>query len=271
MRAKLLNGVFLELLEFAKQLATNAGKIVRDGYYSELVVEKKAEMDFVTRIDRESEQFIRSEIAKKYPKHGFLGEESGSSDINAEYVWVVDPLDGTTNFIHKIPYFAVSIALKHKGETIVGVVYNPMTDEMFYADKGKGAFMNENKLLVKKPGQFEKWFLAHCFRDISKHEEAERIVFDAFYYHVARVAKLGSAALELCYAASSRVDGYIGLSLKEWDYAAGKLIVEEAGGSVMLDRLIGKDVIIAGERDAVSLMASKILHHNEFMDKHSTG
>jgi len=267
---------FLEFLTFAKSIALTAGKIVKEGYYSELTVEKKAEMDYVTQIDKASEKTIKDAVAKEFPTHGFLGEESGSDKPNAEYVWVVDPLDGTTNFVYKIPYFSVSIALKHKSkdkdEVIIGVVYNPLTDEMFYAEKGKGAFLNGKKLEIKqKPKPLEKWFLAYCYRDISKHEEAERIVFDSFFYQTARVLKLGSAALELCYAASNRADAYIGLELKEWDYAAGELIVNEAGGIAIHDKLINKGVTIAGCKEAVSLIRSKILSHNHYGDKNEVG
>jgi myo-inositol-1(or 4)-monophosphatase len=258
-------------LEFARSLALKAGKIVKEGYYAELLVETKGELDFVTKIDREAEKEIRKEVERTFPTHGFIGEESGTTKKNAEYAWVVDPLDGTTNFIHKIPFFGVSIALKRTGETIVGVVYNPMTDEMFYAEKGKGAYMNGKQLKIKKPNKFEKWFMAHCFRDTTKHEEAERIIFDAFFYQTARTAKLGSASLELCYAASSRVDAYIGLSLKEWDYAAGNLIVKEAGGETILSELVGKHIVIAGHHEAVHLIMSKILPHNHYDERHEIG
>jgi myo-inositol-1(or 4)-monophosphatase len=260
-----------ELLEFAKSLAFKAGVIISEGYRSEVAVERKAELDFVTRIDKESEQLIRDAIAAKYPTHGFLGEESGSSHTNAEYVWVVDPLDGTTNFVYKIPYFAVSIGLKHKGEAIVGVVYNPLTNEMFYAEKGKGAFLNDKPLRIRDPKPQAKWFLAFCFRDNMKHEEAERIVFDAYYFHIARLLKLGSAALELCYVAAGRVDGYIGLTLKEWDYCAGELIAKEAGAAVTHDKLIEKDILIAAPKENAALISSQILNHNEYHGTHDIG
>lgn len=260
-----------ELLEFAKNIARKAGTIISAGYRIEVEVERKAELDFVTRIDKEAEKTIRDAISAKYPTHGFLGEESGSSQANADYIWVVDPLDGTTNFVYKIPYFAVSIGLKHKGETIIGVVYNPLTDELFYAGKGKGAFLNDKPLRVREPKPQEKWFLAFCFRDSMKHEEAERIVFDAYYFHIARLLKLGSAALELCYVAAGRVDGYIGLTLKEWDYCAGELIAREAGAMVIHDKLIGKDILIAASKDNAALISSQIMHHNEYHGTHDIG
>ncbi len=260
-----------DYLEFAKSIAKKAGKIVRDGYYSELIVETKGEQDFVTQIDKRAEKFIREEVEKTFPTHGFIGEESGVTKKNAEFVWVVDPLDGTTNFIHKIPFFGVSIALKRSGEVIVGVVYNPMTDEMFYAEKGKGAYLNGKKLIIQKPNKFEKWFIAHCFRDTTKHEEAERIIFDAFFYQTARIMKIGSASLELCYAASSRVDAYIGLSLKEWDYAAGNLIVKEAGGEVVITELVGKHIVIAAHQEAVHTIVSKVIPHNHYEERHEIG
>lgn len=261
----------MNFLDFAKSIAIKAGRIVKDGYYSELTVERKAEMDYVTQIDKASEKAIRDAITSEYPEHGFLGEESGSDKPSAEYVWVVDPLDGTTNFVYKIPYFSISIALKHRNETVVGVVYNPITEELFYAEKGKGAFLNGKKIEVKNSKPIEKWFLAFCFRDNMKNEEAERIIFDAFYFQVARLLKLGSAALELCYAACGRVDGYIGLTLKEWDYAAGDLIVREANGSCNHTLLINKNVVIAGNKENVLLIRSKIISHNDYPDKHEIG
>lgn len=262
----------MEFLDFARSVAKKAGKIVKEGYYSELLVQSKGELDFVTQIDKNAEKLIRTEVERVFPNHGFIGEESGVSKKDAEYIWVVDPLDGTTNFIHRIPFFGVSIALKKRDEgVIIGVVYNPMTDELFYAEKGKGAFINEKQLKIQKPNKFEKWFIAHCFRDTTKHEEAERIIFDAFFYQTARVMKLGSASLELCYAASNRVDAYIGLSLKEWDYAAGNLIVKEAGGEVIIRELIGKHIVIAASHEAVQLISSKILPHNHYEERHEIG
>ncbi|MEW6722017.1 MAG: inositol monophosphatase family protein [Candidatus Micrarchaeota archaeon] len=248
----------MEQLDFAIDAAKKCGNLIREAYHSEVAVETKGALDFVTRVDRECETLIREAVKAEFPEHGVLGEEFGAPSRETEYVWVVDPLDGTSNFVHRIPFFAVSIALKKGGNTVLGVVHNPMTGEIFHSVFGKGAYLDGKRLSVRKPGPMDGWFLAYCFRDSTRLGAAERKVHGSLFPPVGRLLKLGSAALELCYAASSRVDGYIGLDLKEWDYAAGELIAKEAGAEVLHTKIEGKSALLAAERTAMATIRGKL-------------
>lgn len=230
----------MKYYSFLKKLCTTAGKIIETGYFGKINFIEKNVQDYVTKFDLKTEKFIKKEIRKKYPTHNILAEESGKTNTSSNYQWIIDPIDGTTNFIHKIPICAISIALEYKNELIAGAIYNPITKEFFYAEKGKGAYLNGKKISIKSNKKIENWFLAWCYPDSMKNEKNVRNIFDLFYPKCLRVTKLGSAAIELAYVSSGRVDGYISIGLKKWDYAAGELIVKEAGG-ILLKEKIGKD------------------------------
>ncbi|MBN2478436.1 inositol monophosphatase [Candidatus Micrarchaeota archaeon] len=245
-------------LKDAEEMARKAGEIINKGYYTmENETEVKLPKDFVTKIDKESEKIIRKMIKEKYPEHGIIGEEYGKEGEEKEYVWIIDPLDGTTNFIHRIPMFAVSIALKKNRETILGIVYNPVTNEMFYAEKEKGAFLNGKKI---KPSEeeLENWFMGWCFPDSTRGQKVENAVYSIFFPRTLRLTKLGTAALELCYSACGRIDSYIGIGLKEWDYSAGEFIVREAGGKVIKKTIHERNVIISGPKNNVELIDKEV-------------
>ncbi|MBI2079331.1 inositol monophosphatase, partial [Candidatus Micrarchaeota archaeon] len=180
----------------------------------------------------------------------------------------IDPLDGTTNFIHKIPYCSTAIALKHKGETIFSVINDPINNELFYAEYGKGAFLfgeeKTRRLRVKEATNTHEWFMAFCCPDSTKNEEAEKIVFDTFYPITLRLSKLGSASLEFAYVAAGRLDAYVGIKLKEWDVLPGELLVREAGGVVETGELIGKKLIIGGAKENVHRIKGLVLHHEHY-------
>ena len=187
----------------------------------------KDDKSFVTKADEEAEQAIVSHIREQYPDHGFLGEEGSHTKTDAEYVWVIDPLDGTKNFLNGIPLFAVSVALLVRGAPAAAVVYNPTTRSLYAAEKGKGATYNGKKIAVSKqpaemgvvtfgPGQKDKHTLNVFFERSEKFFKSKRY--------------LGCTALELGYVARGGTEGFVCIGLKKWDYAAGALLVEEAGG-----------------------------------------
>ncbi len=209
--------------------------LLRDfGEVEQLQVSKKGPGDFVSAADFRVEKLLRQELQKARPDYGFLLEESGVIEgTDRHNVWVVDPLDGTTNFLHGIPHFAISIGLVRDGEPIAGVVYQPLTDEMFWAEKGNGSFVNERRLRVSARRKLDESVIAtgipHQGRP--EHQRFLRqlpLVMEA----TAGVRRLGSAALDLAYVAAGRYEGFWEMGLKPWDIAAGIILVKEAGGYV---------------------------------------
>lgn len=221
------------MLNFAKTIAIKAGKIVMKDFGKETKVEAKGIRDIVTKYDRASEEFIKKEILKKFPDHEFLGEESGKTKSKSEYTWIVDPIDGTKNFARKIPLFAISIALYKKGKPLIGVVHNPVLQETFWAEKGKGAFKSSpwqktHRIHVSKTTALVNAILVTGF-----HPKSTRKNLPIFAHLAAKtfgMRRTGSASIDLCYVASGLFDGFWEFDLKPWDIAAGVLILEEAGG-----------------------------------------
>ncbi|GAX62110.1 archaeal fructose-1,6-bisphosphatase [Candidatus Scalindua japonica] len=219
----------------ALNAANEAGKIILR-YYSKNVnaISKKNTYDLVTKADIDSEKKIISTIKNKYPGHSILTEESGEEITNSEYCWVIDPLDGTNNFYHKFPMFCVSIALYKKGKPLIGVVFDPIKDELFCAEKNKGASLNNKKIKVSTVNKLNKSLLALGFyyeRGLLMRKSLGQMK-KFFYENVHGIRRTGSAALDLCYTACGRFDGYWELKLNPWDYAAGSLILMEAGGRI---------------------------------------
>ncbi|MFN3871878.1 MAG: inositol monophosphatase family protein [Ignavibacterium sp.] len=216
-------------------IAKEAGEIIRQAHGTRFSVEIKSDnvKNLVTEIDKKSEKAITDFIRKKYPSHSILAEEGGESKSSSEYLWVIDPLDGTTNFAHGLPIFSVSIGLQYKGETVAGVVYDVMRDVIYSAEKGSGAFENGKKISVNSNEIIEESLLVTGF-PYNVAENPEK-VFERFIemLKVARaVRRLGSAAIDFCYVANGVFDGFWEVHLNPWDICAGKLIVEEAGGKV---------------------------------------
>lgn len=217
------------------QIAKQAGGIIRDAHRTRFSVEIKSDnlKNLVTEIDKKSEKTIMDFIRKKYPSHNILAEESGGHKSSSDYLWVIDPLDGTTNFAHGLPIFSVSIGVQYKDESIAGVVYDVMRDVVYSAEKGSGAFENDNKINVNNNDNIEKSLLVTGF-PYNVAENPEK-VFERFIemLKVARaVRRLGSAAIDFCYVANGVFEGFWEVHLNPWDICAGKLIVEEAGGKV---------------------------------------
>jgi len=253
----------LEYYEFLKNICSNAGEIIKKGFHSKINVKEKGVKDFVTNIDLAVEKKLIEEIKKEFPKHNILSEEAGLFDNSSDYKWIIDPLDGTTNFIHKIPIFAISIGLEYKNKSLAGIVYSPITDEIFYAEKEKGAYLNGNKLKIDTKKNVEDWFLAYCFHDSKKNSDAVKKIKNTFYKKCLRLTKFGSAAMELCYTASNRVDGYVAVGLKDWDFSAGKLIVEESGGIVKISKSGEDKLIIAGSIENTDKIEQMLINSEE--------
>ncbi len=221
------------MLQVAVEAALEAGKYLKSNVGKIKTIERKGgqETNLVTEIDKNSEQIIIGKIKKKYPDHDFLGEESGSADVTSEYKWIIDPLDGTVNYTHGLPVFCVSIGLEHKGEIILGVVYDPNLDELFTAEKGKGTRLNKKKIQVSRTTRMIESLIVTGFPyDIRNNPDPIVAHFRNFLTEAQAVRRLGSAALDLCYVSAGRFDGFWEGMLNPWDMAAGVLMVTEAGG-----------------------------------------
>lgn len=230
-----------------------ARAIKRDfGEVEKLQVSLKGPANFVTATDRRAEETLYTELVKARPGYGFIGEESGRREgTDKSNTWIVDPLDGTTNFLHGIPHFANSIALERDGTLVAGLIYNPATDEMFVAEKGKGAFLNDQRIRVAARRRLVDAIVA-C--GIAHHGHGDvalsRKEIGAIQDHVAGVRRFGAAALDLAWVAAGRLDGYWERTLRPWDMAAGLVLVREAGGFVSdcdgRDEIFIKGHIVAG-------------------------
>ncbi|CUS84518.1 myo-inositol-1(or 4)-monophosphatase [Candidatus Kryptonium thompsonii] len=224
----------MDYLSVAIEAAKEAGKFLKMNLGKVKNIERKREeINLVTEIDKGSEKKIIEFIKSKFPNHSILAEESGETSKTSEYKWIIDPLDGTTNYTHSFPVFCVSIALEYKGEVIIGVVYDPNLDELFYAEKGKGAFLNGKKISVSKTDKLIKSMLATGF-PYNVKENPDNCVehFVNFLMEAQAIRRLGSAALDLVYVACGRLDGFWEVDLNPWVVAAGKIIIEEAGGMI---------------------------------------
>ncbi len=219
--------------EDALRIATQAGAVLRKNYGKTQNIHFKGEIDLVTDVDRESERMIMGFIRERYPDHSILSEESEPLKRDSAWRWIIDPLDGTTNYAHGYPFFSVSIAVEREGEILVGVVYDPLREEMFSALKGEGAYLNGRRIAVSRIDNLRRALLATGFPyDINRSDETNIDYFEAYARSAQAIRRDGSAALDLCYLACGRFDGFWELKLKPWDTAAGYLIVEEAGGKV---------------------------------------
>lgn len=227
------SSAFSELTLIAVEAAKNAGALLQQGFGSYFEIESKPGMqNLVTEYDLISEKAIITIISDHFPDHAFLAEESGSIHKGSSPVtWIIDPLDGTVNFAHNIPLFSVSIAAFVDGAIVSGVIYHPMAQELFVAEKGKGAFLNTKPISVSKTSDFKNALMATGFPyDVDKDPLNCVEKFAKMQLKGVPVRRLGSAAIDLAYVAAGRWDAYWEVGLHPWDMAAGKLLVEEAGG-----------------------------------------
>jgi myo-inositol-1(or 4)-monophosphatase len=222
-----------KLLNIAIRAARIAGNIINKRIDTSKTVSYKGIVDLVTDVDRCSEENIINIITKSFPDHSILSEEIGAISKQSNYKWIIDPLDGTTNFFHSYPFVSVSIAVEYKGKLMVAVVYDPIKKELFHAVKGKGAFLNNQKIHVSHIKNIEQSLLATGFPyDIRTSQENNLDNWIKFIKRAQAIRRDGSAALDLCYVAAGRFDGFWEIKLKPWDVAAGCLIIKEAGGKV---------------------------------------
>jgi len=224
---------FKKYLSLATSAAKEAGDYIRSKWEGSFQIEHKGVINLVTEVDKQSEKMIVEEICKNYPDHDILAEEGTDRRKNSKFRWVIDPLDGTTNFAHGYPAFVVSIGLEYEGKPIVGVVYDPTREEMFTATKGGGAFLSGKKIFVSKQKKLSDSLLCTGFgydvREVLDNNLGE---FSKMLKSAQAIRRDGAAALDLCYVACGRFDGFWERGLLPWDMAAGILLILEAGGQV---------------------------------------
>ncbi|GAB1037520.1 inositol-1-monophosphatase [Shewanella algae] len=250
------------MLTIAVRAARAAGQTIMRAYteLDRIEVDAKGVNDFVTSVDKEAEAAIIYQIRKSYPDHSIVGEENGENrGTNQDYLWIVDPLDGTNNFVNGVPHFAVSIAMQYKGKTEVAVVYDPIRDELFSAVRGKGAKLNDFRIRVNNVSDLGASLVATGFPfKARQHTETYMKLFGETFSLCADLRRAGSAALDLAYVAAGRVDAFFELGLKPWDIAAGDLIVREAGGTVT-DFSGGHNYLLSGNIVAGAPKATSLL------------
>jgi myo-inositol-1(or 4)-monophosphatase len=212
-------------------IAREAGALIMD-FFGRVSIEYKGDADLVTGADRAAEKLIMEHIREQFPGHNVMGEEGTRIEKGSDYRWYVDPLDGTTNFAHGFPVFCVSMAVEHKGTRVAGVIYDPTRDELFAAEKGSGAFLNQQQIQVSKTANLAECLVATGFPSHKRHKNPNIFFYHQLTLRTHGVRRAGSAALDLCNVASGRFDGFWEFNLNPWDTAAGVLIVEEAGGKV---------------------------------------
>ncbi len=223
----------MQVKDFAVQAALEAGKLLVQRFGSIHEVSFKGEIDLVTEADRQSERFLIDRIRSAFPDHDILSEESPPLSTGADYRWIIDPLDGTTNYAHGFPFFCVSIALERKGVVVLGVIFDPLRDELFTAERGMGAFLNTQPLRVSQRTRLSDSLLATGFPyDIRVNPDNNLNHFGNMALRARAIRRAGSAALDLAFLAAGRFDGFWELRLHPWDTAAGTLLVTEAGGLV---------------------------------------
>jgi myo-inositol-1(or 4)-monophosphatase len=221
--------------EFANEMsdiAREAGALLMRHFVGRVKVEYKGDVDLVTAADRESEALILQRIRKRWPGHDVVGEEGARVETGSDYKWYVDPLDGTTNFAHGFPVFAVSLAIDYKGSRIAGAVFDPTRDEMFVAEQGKGAFLNGERIRVSSVSQLGESLVGTGFPSHKRHKNPNIYFYHQITLRTHGVRRAGSAALDLCSVAAGRLDAFWEFNLNPWDTAAGVLLVQEAGGRV---------------------------------------
>ena len=249
------------LMDFAQNLAREAGGLLAEKLTRHNPVYYKGTIDLVTEADKMSEELILAKISRRYPEHGILSEESAVKNEQANMRWIIDPLDGTTNYAHGFPFFCVSIALAKEGVVDLGVIYDPIRDDLFTASRAGGAYLNGKKLHVSSVSDLSRSLLATGFPyDIRVSPDNNLNFFNAMATKAQAIRRAGAAALDLAYLAAGRFDGFWELKLKPWDTAAGCLMVMEAGG-VICD-MAGKMWTL----NSPGLVADNGLIHDQMME-----
>lgn len=248
-------------IQAAKKAALKGGRFLKENLGHSGEIFYKGAVDLVTNFDTQAQRIIFDYLSKCFPDHDYLAEEGLSQKKGAEFRWIIDPLDGTTNYAHSFPVFTVSIALEKEGEVILGLVYDPMREEVFSAEKGEGAFLNGRKIKVSSVDDLDKSLLATGFPYDLRTSDVNNILhFNNFLIRVQGIRRCGSAAMDLCYVACGRFDGFWELKLSPWDMAAGALIVQEAGGRI--SDFKDKEFVLSGSE----ILASNGLIHQQMKD-----
>jgi myo-inositol-1(or 4)-monophosphatase len=241
------------MLNTAVKAARKAGSIITraSSDLDRLTIRRKRQNDFVSEVDHAAEEAIIAVLREAYPAHGIVAEESGEANADAEYVWVIDPLDGTTNFLHGFPQYCVSIGLLHKGSPFQACVFDPNRNELFTASKGVGAYLNDRRIRVSKVDKVEDALMGtgFPFREVGHLDDYLRM-FRNVTINCAGVRRPGAAALDLAWVAAGRIDGFWEIGLSPWDMAAGALLVREAGG--LIGDLEGNDKFLDNGRVVAS-------------------
>jgi myo-inositol-1(or 4)-monophosphatase len=250
----------MQFLEIAVEIARESGALVANYHQRHIPFETKGEFDLVTEADRASERLIVERLRSHFPAHGIVAEEGGGHESASEYCWFIDPLDGTTNFAHGFPMFCISMGLERAGELIAGVVFDPIRGELFTAERGAGAFLNHHRIHVSTVKTVSDSLASTGFPSRKRHHN----INIHFYYQLAMashgVRRTGSAALDLAFVASGRLDFFWEFGLKPWDMAAGALLVQEAGGRVT--DMKGESLSVA---KSDHILADNGLLHDEIM------
>ena len=245
----------------AEKAALKAGHMLRMNFHKTRKIHYKGKIDLVTHFDTLSQKMIFDHLAACFPGHDFIAEEGLSDKKGSDFRWIIDPIDGTTNYAHKFPVFCVSIALEHTKKIVLGVIYDPMRDEMFSAVEENKAFLNGEKIKVSSVNELDKSLLATGFPyDVRESDVNNLNHFNNFVVRAQAVRRCGSAAMDLCYIACGRFDGFWELKLNPWDVAAGTLIVKEAGGKIT--DFQGTEFNINGSE----ILASNGLIHRQMLD-----
>lgn len=250
------------MLNIAIRAARNAGDLIQRSSenVAQLRINNKSKNDFVSEVDLKAEQEIIKIIKNAYPEHSILAEESGEHKGN-DYTWVIDPLDGTTNFLHGYPQYAVSIALKNKNKIEIGVIYDPLRNELFTAEKGGGAMLNNRRIRVSKQIDLNSALLGTGFPfKYPQHLDAYVNMFKTLTPITAGIRRAGSAALDLAYVATGRLDGFWEIGLKPWDMAAGIILIQESGG-VVSDFSFNEHYLKSGNLIAGNLKMHQAVYH----------
>jgi myo-inositol-1(or 4)-monophosphatase len=254
------------LIKVMQDAARKAAKgLVRDfGELENLQVSRKGLADFVSAADTKAERVLRDELTKARPGYGFLGEETGLTEgTDKTHTWIVDPLDGTTNFLHAIPHFAINIGLQREGQVVAGVTYNPISNEMFWAERGKGAYLNDRRLRVSQRRTLEDSLLVTGIPYLGHGQQAKFLKeLHQIAPRVAGVRRFGAASLDMAYVAAGKFDGYWERDLKAWDLAAGLVLVAEAGGKVTSadgeEDVLGPCTVLAANLEVHPLVLERI-------------
>ncbi|WP_396125656.1 inositol monophosphatase family protein [Bacillus sp. Marseille-Q3570] len=257
-----------DIRDQAVSWANEAGDVIRKSFEKELTVETKSNADdLVTNMDREVEQYLIDKISETYPQHKILGEEGVGEEVTSldGTVWIIDPIDGTMNFVHQQTNFAISIGVYHEGIGMVGVIYNVIYDEMFHAVKDDGAYLNNVKLPDLEEVPIEKSIIAINATWITRNKRIDPARLIPVVDRCRGTRSYGSAAIELAFVAAGRLDAYITMRLSPWDFAAGKILIEEVGGRVT--NLDGKPLDMLGKN---SIFAGKSGLHEQILDEYLT-